>query len=170
MPPRRGTRKAPRDATHIYFDWSGTLAHKGTREIFIAGDLRVKHATLLPDALETLKALYEAGYKIGLISNTSNPPAAFRKALRDAGLLKYIRGAIITNRPGLCRKPCAAIFEEALTQDGVRPEQAIMVGDKHAKDIVGARRVGMRGVHVPLSARRTRRNPMRRLVRELTQQ
>ena len=169
MPQRRSTRKVTRKPTHIYFDWSGTLAHKGTREIFIAGDMRVKMATLLPDTLPTLKALYEAGYTIGLISNTSNPPAAFRKALRDAGLLQYIRGAIVTNRPGLCRKPCAGIFEEALAQDGVRPEQAIMVGDKHAKDIMGARRVGMRGVHTPLSQRQTRKNPMRRLVRELTQ-
>lgn len=164
---QRLTRKQEKP-THVYFDWSGTLAHKGTREIFIAGNLQVKLATLLPDTIPTLKALHAAGYIIGLISNTSNPPAAFRKALRDAGLLQYIRGAIVTNRPGLCRKPCAGIFEEALAQDGVRPEQAIMVGDKYGKDIVGARRVGMRGVHVPLAKRQTRKNPMRRLIAELT--
>lgn len=165
MARKRHTQRKPRregGITHVYFDWSGTLAHKKSREQFIAGNLAEKHATLFPETVPTLRALHNRGFTIGIISNTSNPPAAFKKALRDAGLGNYLRGALVTNRPGLCRKPCRPIFTEALSQDGVSPQNAIMVGDKHAKDIVGGRRAGMRTFH------RTRKNPVSRLLRHLS--
>jgi HAD superfamily hydrolase (TIGR01662 family) len=163
MAPRVRNRKTQKRGrvTHIYFDWSGTLAHKKSREQFIAGNLAEKHATLFPETMPTLKELHDRGFTIGIISNTSNSPTAFKKALRDAGLSVYLRGALVTNRPGLCRKPCRPIFTEALSQDGVSPQNAIMVGDKYAKDIVGGRRVGMRTFH------RTRKNPVSRLLRRL---
>lgn len=147
--------------THVYFDWSGTLAHKASREQFISGSFAEKHAVLFPETVPTLKTLHKRGYTLGIISNTSNSPVAFKKALRDAGLTTYLRGALVTNRPGLCRKPCEPIFAAALSQDGVSPQNAMMVGDKYSKDIVGARRVGMRTFH------RTRKNPVSRLLRRL---
>ena len=144
------TRKAGKAITHIYFDWSGTLARKGSRETFIRSSTRrQKRSTLYREALPTLKGLRTRGYTMGLISNTSNSPTKFRTALRKAGLRKYLNGAIVTNTRRTCRKPCAAIFRRALTEDGVRdPAKAIMVGDKYTKDVVGARRIGMHAYHV----------------------
>jgi HAD superfamily hydrolase (TIGR01662 family) len=160
---RKTQRRGRSSVTHIYFDWSGTLAHKKSREQFIAAaSPSAKRATLFPETMPTLKELHDRGFTIGIISNTSNSPVAFKKALRDAGLARYLRGALITNRPGLCRKPCRPIFTEALSQDGVSPQNAIMVGDKYAKDIVGGKRMGMRTFH------RTRKNPVSRLLRSLT--
>jgi FMN phosphatase YigB (HAD superfamily) len=158
----RGTAKRG-SISHIYFDWSGTLARKGTRERFIGGRTRrQKRSTLYSATVPTLGRLRSRGYTMGIISNTSNSPAKFKAALRKAGLRKYLTGAIVTNTRRLCRKPCAAIFKRALAADRVRrPAAALMVGDKYAKDVVGARRVGMRAYHL------TRRNGLRRLLDRL---
>jgi HAD superfamily hydrolase (TIGR01662 family) len=147
---RGETAKRRQSITHIYFDWSGTLAHKGSRETFIRSSTRrQKRGTLYREAMPTLKGLHARGYTMGVISNTSNSPTKFRTALRKAGLRNYLNGAIVTNTRRTCRKPCAAIFRRALADDHVRdPAKALMVGDKYSKDVVGARRVGMRSYHV----------------------
>ena len=141
---RASTTKKP--ITHLFFDWSGTLARKGSREAFLAADTRRKAlSTLYKDTLPTLKTLRGRGYTMGIISNTSVNPAAFKRGLRKAGLALYFKGPVVTNTRSLCRKPCPAIFKAALSRAGLRdPAQALMVGNKYAKDIVGARRVGMR--------------------------
>jgi HAD superfamily hydrolase (TIGR01662 family) len=134
-----------RGVTHIYFDWSGTLAKRGMRTEFIYGPLSLKRSVLYADTLDVLRTLVNNGYTLGIITNTSHSPEAFKKAVKDAGLSKYLRGAIVVNTT--CRKPCASIFRDALKSDGVSPSSALMVGDKLDKDVQGARRVGMHGFH-----------------------
>lgn len=57
--------------------------------------------------------------------------------------------------PRVLGKPEPAMFQAALARLGVRPEQALMIGDRLDTDILGAQRVGMRtalvlsGVSVP---------------------
>jgi FMN phosphatase YigB (HAD superfamily) len=143
------TRRRASRITHIYFDWSGTLAKRGMRAEFIYGPLAEKRSVLYADTLDVLQILASRGYTLGILTNTSHDPVAFKAALKAAGLMAYLRGAIVTNNDatGLCRKPCGPIFRAALTADKVRPSAALMVGDKCDKDIAGAARAGMHTFH-----------------------
>lgn len=151
--------------THIYFDWSGTIAHKGSREAFISGKtMKAKRATLYPDTLRVLSSLHNYDYKLGIISNTSCSPRSFKKALRDAGLSHYFNAAIVTNTSDVCRKPCEAIFRKALKLDKIKATQALMVGDNYEKDVKGARRVGFQTFH------KTRKRGFSLLLNKLCEQ
>ena len=60
--------------THIYFDWSGTLAKSKSKQTFLySPSVEEKRATILPGTVKLLKYLTERGYTLGIISNSSNP-------------------------------------------------------------------------------------------------
>jgi FMN phosphatase YigB (HAD superfamily) len=139
--------------THIYFDWSKTLALPKTRDIFISptSTMDERMAVLYPDTLPTLEYLCERGYTLGIISNTHKRPAHFIRALSKTRLIQYFKGAIaLSSDPKLCEKACAKIFQHCLQQDGLltRPNEAVMIGDSYSKDVVGGLQVGMRAIHV----------------------
>jgi FMN phosphatase YigB (HAD superfamily) len=139
--------------THIYFDWSKTLARPKTRDVFISpsSTMRERMAVLYPDTLSTLDYLCERGYTLGIISNTHKHPTHFIRALSKTGLIQYFKGAIaLSSDPKLCEKACAKIFQHCLQQDGLitRPNEAVMIGDNYSKDVVGGLQVGMRAIHV----------------------
>lgn len=52
-------------------------------------------------------------------------------------------GAIVTAGEAGYRKPHPLVFEAAARQLGVRPEQAVIVGDDYERDIVPAASLGM---------------------------
>jgi putative hydrolase of the HAD superfamily len=132
--------------THIYFDWSKTLAFPKTRDIFIGTSTL---AILYPDTLTTLKYLKNKGYTLGLISNTHKNPEQFIEALSKSGLMPLFKGTIaLSSDPNLCPKACKKIFNYCLSQDNVSPEHAVMVGDNYQADVLGALRVGMNAIHV----------------------
>ncbi len=57
--------------THIYFDWSGTLARSGSKDILLSNsDLNSKLESLFPDTIDVLFELNRSGYKLGIISNS----------------------------------------------------------------------------------------------------
>jgi putative hydrolase of the HAD superfamily len=94
-------------------------------------------------ARETLEALYER-VKIGIISDTgSNPGRVIRKVLRDYDVLRYFDATVFSDEVGFC-KPNEVIFREALGKLGIKPEEAIHVGDILKNDVQGAKRVGMK--------------------------
>lgn len=132
--------------THIYFDWSKTLAIPKTRDIFIATSTL---SILYPDTLATLQYLNNKGYTLGMISNTHKNPEQFIEALSKSGLMPLFKGTIaLSSDPNLCPKACKKIFNYCLYQDNVSPENAVMVGDNYQADVLGALRVGMNAVHV----------------------
>ena len=132
--------------THIYFDWSKTLAVPKTRDIFIATSTL---SVLYPDTLSTLKYLNNKGYKLGIISNTHKNPEQFIDALSKSGIMPLFKGTIaLSSDPNLCPKACKKIFNYCLSQDNVSPENAVMVGDNYQADVLGALRVGMNAIHV----------------------
>ena len=132
--------------THIYFDWSKTLAVPNTRDIFIATSTL---SILYHDTLSTLKYLNKKGYTLGIISNTHKNPEQFIEALSKSGLMPLFKGTIaLSSDPNLCPKACKKIFNYCLSEDKVSPEHAVMVGDNYQADVLGALRVGMNAVHV----------------------
>lgn len=139
--------------THIYFDWSGTLAKSGSKKYLIDGTLAEKRATLYADTLDTLEYLKSRGYKIGLISNTSKPAQKLLAAFKDIGVTQYFNASVLFNGSRMCRKPCADIFEHVLQRDKVSPQHAVMIGNDYAKDIAGGKGVGMHTIHIDKSRR-----------------
>ncbi len=137
--------------THIYFDWSGTLAQKGSKATFIYGETTAeKCATLRPGAKQLLQHLKRKGYTLGIISNTSKPADLFLRSLEECGLRGLFQGAVVLNTMDqrLRKKPAPSMFRRALEVDGISPSQALMIGNDYEKDIVGAERAGLTAVQI----------------------
>jgi putative hydrolase of the HAD superfamily len=102
------------------------------------------HFQLYDDVPDVLRTLASGGIRIGLISNSHRCLASFQSHFELQGL---ITAALSSSEHGYL-KPHPSIFDAALRLIGVPAEDAVMVGDSLAHDIVGARRVGMAGVLV----------------------
>ena len=101
---------------------------------------------------ETLGALRDAGIRLALVCDTGfTPGRVVRHLLDEAGMLPYLEVQCFSDEVGV-PKPGNEIFAKALAEMGVRPREAIHVGDLRRTDIAGARDIGMhaarfRGVH-----------------------
>ncbi len=100
------------------------------------------HFHLFPDAVPTLAALRDAGYRLGIISNWSwNLP----DLCDGLGITGYFDHIVTSARVG-ASKPHRAIFDYALHWFGARPEECVQIGDNAVADVAGARSVGMHGI------------------------
>ena len=90
-----------------------------------------------------LEVLRDRGLKLGLVSNAIDPPDLLHRDLADFGVAERLDVAVFSSEVGR-RKPDPAIFRRALDALGVAPENALMVGDKVAIDIAGAKALGMK--------------------------
>ncbi len=98
------------------------------------------------DAIPTLKTLREAGYSLGLISNTSDDNNV--QQLVDRCELRPYFDIILTSAGCGIRKPDERIFQLALDFFGLPPEQTAMVGDTLEADILGANQLGMYSIWI----------------------
>ena len=98
-------------------------------------------------AVETLAALRDQGYRIGLISNTIWPAELHMEDLEELGLLHYLEHLTFSGEIGMW-KPSRQIFQHTLAALGVAPEHAVFVGDSPREDIVGAHAAGMRAIWI----------------------
>jgi len=100
------------------------------------------------DAVDTLRALREAGLKLGLLSNTHWPEAYHEHFLERDGLLEFLDVRAYTSTMSHS-KPHREAFLHVLDRLGVAPERAVMVGDRPIDDVWGGQQLGMRGVWRP---------------------
>jgi putative hydrolase of the HAD superfamily len=108
---------------------------------------------LLAGAVEALEDVRRGGRLTGLISNTgATPGPALRPVLEGYGLLPLLDVATFSDEAGEC-KPTPGIFHRTLSALGVRPEEAVFVGDTPELDVAGPQRVGMWTVQVGEMAR-----------------
>jgi HAD superfamily hydrolase (TIGR01662 family) len=98
------------------------------------------------DAIPTLITLREQGYRLGIISNTSDDNNV-QQLVDRFGLRPYF-DSILTSAGCGIRKPDERIFRLALTHFGVPPEQTAMVGDILEADILGANQLGMYSIWI----------------------
>jgi putative hydrolase of the HAD superfamily len=105
------------------------------------------HFTLYEEVPDVLRGLRQAGYTIGLISNTQRSLVTFEEHFELHGLFDV---SISSAEHGYM-KPHRSIFEEGLRRAGVSAPEAVMVGDSVPHDIAGALALGMRGVLVARS-------------------
>jgi putative hydrolase of the HAD superfamily len=103
---------------------------------------RHENFELYDDVPGTLSSLRAAGLRIGLVSNSSRDVREFARHHDlevDAGISSFHHGR---------SKPHASIFRAVLDLLGVRPTDAVMVGDTIADDIEGALALDMRAILV----------------------
>jgi putative hydrolase of the HAD superfamily len=91
---------------------------------------------------EALKRLKQAGYTVGVVSNADGRIERF---LHHAGLLEYLDFVVDSGIVGI-EKPDPRIFGIACERAGVRPAEAIHVGDFYDIDVLGARAHGVRAL------------------------
>jgi putative hydrolase of the HAD superfamily len=127
------------------------LSHKDAARL-AAGALEASFESIIPrwqlypDALDTLTALREAGYRLGCISNTNDGAHVWRIVDR-CGLRPWLSPIYTSQEVGL-RKPHPRIFELVLEGWEMPPDQVIMVGDTLDADVLGAHNAAMRGVWI----------------------
>ena len=94
---------------------------------------------LADQAMELLSNLQQEGFRLGVISNRSEP---FDEQLETLGIHSYFEYSLAAGTIDAW-KPDPLIFQHAMTQMKVRPEQAVYVGDNYFADVIGARNAGI---------------------------
>jgi FMN phosphatase YigB (HAD superfamily) len=125
----------------ICFDLGDTLVAEETTVYDSSG--QAVTASVIEGAFEVLEAFKKGGYRIGMIANGDS--ANVRRIIGATGLEDYFNVIVISEEVGF-EKPYQGIFEVALAKLGVKPEKAVMVGNKIDADILGANRAGMKSV------------------------
>lgn len=98
-----------------------------------------------PHVHEVLAALRKR-YRLGLLSNYPDGPA-IRDSLAQAGLAGYFEHVVVSGEVGYV-KPHPITFAQLLAPFGVPSHRAVYVGDNWLADVQGAKRVGMRAIHM----------------------
>jgi FMN phosphatase YigB (HAD superfamily) len=105
-------------------------------------DYRIEAADLYPDAIPALRALKDAGYRIGL---AGNQPEEAEAALQSLGLcVDFIASSA---RWGV-EKPSPAFFARIVEALGYPASAIAYVGDRLDNDVLPARRMGLHAIFV----------------------
>ncbi|MGH2444442.1 MAG: HAD family hydrolase [Candidatus Limnocylindria bacterium] len=111
--------------------------------------LVTSHWHIFPDAYATLTKLQERGLTVGAVSNwVWNLP----ELLHALDIVQHFDFIAASARIGF-EKPHQRIFEWALGEAGVEPENVIHVGDHVGADVEGARAVGIEAVLIDRAGR-----------------
>jgi putative hydrolase of the HAD superfamily len=95
---------------------------------------------MFSETLETILSLHQAGYRLGLVSNTTSSVDSPRM-LKNEGLADYFEIIILSCVFGK-RKPNPEILLEAVNKIGILPAQCAYIGDRPDWDVVAARAAG----------------------------
>ena len=88
-----------------------------------------------------LLASLRGRYKLGLITNFWDGTIA-REVFQMFGFDEVFDSIVVSGELGF-RKPNPLLFRRALSELGVPPESAVMVGDTFLADLVGPKNLGM---------------------------
>ena len=99
-----------------------------------------RHCALSEDVSTTLQVLRDNGKTLGVITNGG--AARQQEKLESLGLGSFFAAVLISEKEGL-RKPDPRIFARALERCGVRPDEAVFVGDHPEADGAGAKAAGL---------------------------
>ena len=104
---------------------------------------RAREANLLayPNVNKTLIELTKLGMKLAVVSDAPSREAWMRIYYLN---LYHFFDVVITFDDSGERKPSAIPFEMALKKLGLKPQSSLMIGDWPERDVVGAKKLGMR--------------------------
>lgn len=104
-----------------------------------------EHIRLYDGAPELLAALRGGGQRVWLLSNAQR--LFTMDELESLGLVPFFDGIYLSSDYGV-KKPDPRFFRLLLTERGIRPEGAVMVGNDGACDVRGAQALGLATVYV----------------------
>jgi putative hydrolase of the HAD superfamily len=102
-------------------------------------------------SVDGLRQLAAQGRKLGIVSNADG---TIEEQLRRGEICQVGEGlgvpvlAIIDSHVVQVWKPAAEIFRHCLDPIGVKPEEAVYVGDTIRYDVAGARAAGLKPIHM----------------------
>lgn len=103
---------------------------------------------LLPGAKDALRAVWEKGYRLGLISNTGKTPGStLRTLMGRMGILEFFEATTFSNEI-MVRKPAEGAFRVTLEQLRTNAKAAVHVGDDPENDMAAAKSFGMLAIQV----------------------
>ena len=109
-------------------------------ELMLAWQERKGHTVPKPGAGETIRALRQRGYRLGVISNTMST-LDIPGSLESFGWKEYFE-VVILSADIQVRKPSPGPFLEAARRLNLAPALCAYVGNRLSKDIVGCRLAG----------------------------
>ena len=98
---------------------------------------------LHPKAHWLLQEVRARGLRIGIVSNTFDPPDLLHADLVSDGVTERVDAIVFSSELGL-RKPAPEIYRAALDALDVEPANALFVGDRVREDVQGPAALGMR--------------------------
>ncbi len=101
---------------------------------------------LFPDSILALKKIKNLPLKIGIVSN-SRSDWAVREVIRKVRLDSF-SDCIVTSAELGIRKPRKEPFTKTLKCLNTSSKNTVMVGDTYETDIIGAKRLGMKAIHI----------------------
>ncbi len=113
---------------------AGVVAYRRARE---AALVTYPHVTM------TLMELAKMDIKLGVVSDAPSKEAWLRLVYLN---LHHMFDAVVTFDDTKKRKPSPVPFRRALTLLKVKPQNSLMVGDWPERDVVGAKKLGMKTV------------------------
>ena len=136
----------------IFTDIGDTIIDEGSevREVPYGVVLR---ADCIPGAKETMLALYEQGFTIAMVADGLTE--SFHNTMTQNGLEHIFAAKSISEENGV-EKPDWVMFQKALERLGLTENdkgRIIMVGNNLKRDVLGAKRFGIRSVLLSWSPR-----------------
>ncbi|HVN49180.1 MAG TPA: HAD-IA family hydrolase [Bacteroidota bacterium] len=106
---------------------------------------RAREAALVPypHVMMTLIQLSKLQLKLGVVSDAPAREAWLRLCYLN---FHHLFDAVVTFEDTGKRKPHPDPFKKILKKLSINPEEALMIGDWHERDVVGAAKVGMKTV------------------------
>jgi len=101
-----------------------------------------KHWALYPETLSVMRELKSKGYELGIISNFDT---RLFSILSELSIREYFDSITISSL-ARAAKPARQIFEYALSQHVIDPEEALHVGDSVPEDWEGARQAKLQAL------------------------
>jgi putative hydrolase of the HAD superfamily len=101
---------------------------------------RTEALELSPGAVDVLRTLRERGCKLGLVTNGF--AATHHDKIDRLGLRELMDGFFLADEVGMV-KPDPELFRHACRALGSEPARTAMVGDRYARDVVGAHEAGL---------------------------
>lgn len=106
---------------------------------------RDDNAVVIVDGVpETIQALKAQGFILGIITDTAMPFTHKLNWFEEHGFGR-VWDVVISSKEMGVRKPAPSMYQEAIIQTGLKPEEAVFVGHK-THELEGARAVGLKTI------------------------
>lgn len=126
---------------HIVCSALGITKGKEALHLDLARDMVLNDGKFVfyPDVMACLSRLSEAGYALGVLSNTW---PSLERVFSNAGVLRFFKVFVASSQVG-CFKPCPTIYRHAIEEIEVPPGEILFVDDSPV-NLAGGEAEGLR--------------------------